>query len=723
VWRPMTGPMSRTLLACYAASALGAMASVATSPLAGGVAAVCFGIAASACLTLLAPRKSAVLQQGLLSGILPPPPRGFEMTASILWAGLASWLLFADGNADLAFPIVCWVTFALLVGKATVLARRYSFAEDPASYKASAGIVLLAGSASVLIGLLDAVRMVAAAGVGVAVAMVATSVLAASRSLGRRGPIAGATYELLISSAVVVGATGIGFALNQDPSPVVLSAGVGALVLVGGGIAAAVSTLVLRAFARPSVCVETLWEAAQIAERKGGRDDETLEDTLAHLGHLSLREQARPEVWLLDDAQALRSDLAGRAQRSAGDVRVTSRVLRLASAEPLGVLRREIAERYSHSVDVKMASEWLKDRGAACAAQLGTPDDPLGLLLLPVGNSTVSLGVGELEALRELCDRLAAPLRARAILKRSLAREQQVQAELDRALENIDHLKQQIHANADQHRRFADLLAKPLDSATYSPHFRLAREKLDRFANSMPAVAMVVPPGVDPKPWAARFHTRSARAEQALICVDAATLAVELADGATRLPSAGTLAVFDVTALTLPLQQHLADWLAERRLGSGLPDGVGPGLVVSSFAPPAELQRRGLLGAGLSAWLTESCVVAPRLSERPEDLRALILDVLCRVGLRTRGEPLGLAAEGQSELLEQLFGEAFTANDTELDALIYRAAARAQDQRPGHCDVLQLDDLRAAGMRVDSAEGTADGGAVSAPARDKLAPC
>ena len=184
----------------------------------------------------------------------------------------------------------------------------------------------------------------------------------------------------------------------------------------------------------------------------------------------------------------------------------------------------------------------------------------------------------------------------------------------------------------------------------------------------------------------------------------------------------------------MPLQARLAEWLAERRLQTSLPDGVGPGLVVSSFAAPAELRTRGVLDDQLADWLAESYVVAPSLADRPEDLRALTLDVLCRVGLRTRGEPLGLAPDALRQLLDQVFGEGLAANEFELEAMIYRAAAHANAAASGHSGVLTLEDLTAGGLRTQKGDDsgtavagpprpTAPSGQASGPRRDKLAPC
>jgi len=97
--------------------------------------------------------------------------------------------------------------------------------------------------------------------------------------------------------------------------------------------------------------------------------------------------------------------------------------------------------------------------------------------------------------------------------------------------------------------------------------------------------------------------------------------------------------------------------------------------------------------------------------------------MLCQVGLRTRGEPLGLDADAQSRLLDRVFEGAFEANESELEVLLYRAAAHAQATRPNAWQVLNLGDLLAAGLGSESAEPSTDVHTAHDLARDKLAPC
>ena len=68
--------------------------------------------------------------------------------------------------------------------------------------------------------------------------------------------------------------------------------------------------------------------------------------------------------------------------------------------------------------------------------------------------------------------------------------------------------------------------------------------------------------------------------------------------------------------------------------------------------------------------LGDRAVVLPTLSARAEDLRALALYQLSRIGLRLRGEPLGLSLAAQQLLNEYNW----PGNDLELESTLLKAA-------------------------------------------------
>ena len=78
----------------------------------------------------------------------------------------------------------------------------------------------------------------------------------------------------------------------------------------------------------------------------------------------------------------------------------------------------------------------------------------------------------------------------------------------------------------------------------------------------------------------------------------------------------------------------------------------------------------------------------PTLESRSEDLRALSLEHLARIGLRLGRQPLGLAPRALEALLEHTW----PGNDAELHATLLRASLVAEGE------VLGLKELKAIGF-------------------------
>src|SRR5262249_59835549 len=89
--------------------------------------------------------------------------------------------------------------------------------------------------------------------------------------------------------------------------------------------------------------------------------------------------------------------------------------------------------------------------------------------------------------------------------------------------------------------------------------------------------------------------------------------------------------------------------------------------------PSAALAVEGRLSQRLFARLGDTCVTLPGLVARPEDLRALVLDRLAGVGMRGRGEPLGIDAAALALFLEHKW----PGNDVELEDVLVRPAQLA----------------------------------------------
>jgi DNA-binding NtrC family response regulator len=86
-----------------------------------------------------------------------------------------------------------------------------------------------------------------------------------------------------------------------------------------------------------------------------------------------------------------------------------------------------------------------------------------------------------------------------------------------------------------------------------------------------------------------------------------------------------------------------------------------------------------LLDEHLAARVAERELTLPTLPERAEDLRALALQQLSRIGMRLRGQPMGLSMEAQ-ELLNE---HSWPANQIELEAVLWRAALSSSGEVVG----------------------------------------
>jgi DNA-binding NtrC family response regulator len=154
-----------------------------------------------------------------------------------------------------------------------------------------------------------------------------------------------------------------------------------------------------------------------------------------------------------------------------------------------------------------------------------------------------------------------------------------------------------------------------------------------------------------------------------------------LADG-------GTLAILDVAVLPLEIQDLIAQSFARRTSSSAVSAVAKPGLFVTLRVPLERLLEEGRLSRELSRWLGASELILPTLAERPEDLQALALESLSRVGLSLRGEPLGLEPAAMRLIAEH----DWPGNELEFRARLLSAARRA----PGK--VVRAEDLLATGF-------------------------
>jgi DNA-binding NtrC family response regulator len=122
----------------------------------------------------------------------------------------------------------------------------------------------------------------------------------------------------------------------------------------------------------------------------------------------------------------------------------------------------------------------------------------------------------------------------------------------------------------------------------------------------------------------------------------------------------GTLVILDAQALPPEVQSYLSE--------------PALGLVVAVPQTVDALVATGQMGERLADRLGDRAVALPALAARAEDLRALALDHLARIGTRLRGKPLGLDLKA----LQAILDHPWPGNDAEMGAVLLRAALVAR---------------------------------------------
>jgi DNA-binding NtrC family response regulator len=280
-------------------------------------------------------------------------------------------------------------------------------------------------------------------------------------------------------------------------------------------------------------------------------------------------------------------------------------------------------------------------------------------------------------------------------LARSRERELKAVARADRVDDECKRLEHIIFAASGRHLEQAERLARSVRTTAYSPAARQALERLERLGKQGAPISLLAPPGVEAIGWAAHAHLESGRAGGAFVIVDGSNPTEhprELWEDKERSPlvlaDGGTLTILDVAVLPLEIQDYIAEWFARRRNSPIVSSVAKPGLFVTLRVPLTRLLDEQRLSRDLSRWLGASEVLLPTLAERPEDLQALALEALSRVGLSLRGEPLGL----EPAALRLLAEHDWPGNELEFRARLLSAARRA----PGAA--VRADDLLATGF-------------------------
>ena len=486
---------------------------------------------------------------------------------------------------------------------------------------------------------------------------------------------------------VLVAVTILGAPIGLFAASVALQAPMdGALIALLALSAGVIIGLAGPPVARPLGPEQSRWldaiEAASSAALRS-EPETALITTLATLRQALGPAASTPELWRVEPAALITVDRASYPHTEPG-VTAPPLLYELAEGEPERTMRTEVLETLEvRRADIRPALEWLRSRGAMSFTLLNDEEGPLGALVLPTGARTHPLTLEEVRALRTLADRLTALLSVSSGLARARACELEAANAAEREAERAVHLEHLVEAGAERNEILARRAARSALVAPYSGAARLALEELERLAKTGAPVGLLTPVGVDPIPYAAFVHGKGAHRAGPLVVVDAAgpdeqqisswhdptSSPLCLADG-------GTLLISSVAALAPSTQAFLAESLVHRRSPAGHDAPLDMTLVVSVPTTVDSLVASGQLDPALADALGDRAVPLPPLSARADDLRALLLDRLARIGMRLKGRPMGL----DPRALARLVGHAWPGNEIELDDVLTRAVAIADGE-------------------------------------------
>lgn len=670
-----------------------------------------------------------------LGGLLEPPPSTRRLDAaafaSLFWTvavALPAISAVAPARAaDLDPLLVHYATSAASLGSLTVtlvalarvrIARRLELgvADRVEAALLLSATALAVGVAAAFVGVAspEAILPVtsAIAAVCVALCTVAADAAKVSRALRLTLAIAAlATPPALLAVYAVHEAPRGDLGLRGAPQSSIGVAVFGACAIC------ALAGLAAPALARRFAPEGARWLGAFDAATRAAMNPEpeaALETALSALREASdagTAGQAPPALYLLSPPERVTVDRAGYARSE--PAQVPARLIELAQVEPERVLRVEAAEAVEvRRPEVRPLLAWLAERDVGVVALVNDAEGPIGALAIPRGRRASPMTLEEVSGLRAVADRLGAVIAVSAMLSGSRGREVAARREAEERAREVSRLERAVAQSAGRFRAIAGLLARPARAAAYSPAARAAIEQLERLGAAGGPVTLLTAPGIDAVAWGAVVHLSSARAAGPLAIVDGAAPAPEAfaqafararggsperdgaapAAGSEDTPRAlalwrdpdsspieaargGTLLILDAQALSPEVQSYL---------GAALPDDVG--LVVAVPQTVDALVATGQMSERLADRLGDRAVALPSLASRAEDLRALALDHLARIGVRLRGRPFGLDLRA----LQAVLDHPWPGNDAEMGAVLLRAALMAEGDVVGEKELAAI---------------------------------
>jgi hypothetical protein len=466
-------------------------------------------------------------------------------------------------------------------------------------------------------------------------------------------------------------------------------------IALGGAAVSVLVGLIARSAARPLGPEQSRWLLALSDASQAALVPDPTQAVIATLRALkgtAASPATRPELWRADPASVLSVNVSGTLEER--DAAAPHAIYELGLREPERTLRLEVLKALQiRRPDVRELLGWFEVHKAFSATVIVDEEGPAGFLLLPTGDRTDVMTLEEARAARLLADRMSALLAVTSALERARRRQVEAQRNAENWERSFHRVQGVLEGATRRYLEAARVLARPLLAAAYSPAVRMTLAEMTKGAESAQVIVLVSPVGVAVEAWAAVIHLESGRSGP-LMCVDAG---VEDARDASRwldperslvaLCEGGTLFVRDADLLTPRAQQGLVEALTtrfEQQARSALPP---PKLVLGLKKPPSALLAEGAHEA-LRPWLQKTVYELPRLSERPEDLRSIILDLASRSTRGPEQTPLGV----ERAALQALLDYGWPGNDAELRDVVERAAAASSGPLIG------LGDLRAIGF-------------------------
>jgi hypothetical protein len=644
----------------------------------------------------------AVARIGALGGtaIVNAHPRDASIAMGLLWTAA---VLLATGRAVSGDELVDALTVDYAVvaaslgslGIATVAAFRVFVSRrfELGVAERAAGALWL-GVLSLAVGALAALMEVAAPETIVPVAALVSAVAAASCAISQRPAIVALTLRLAASVTMVATPLMSIAVVVAYKAPTHAGAIVFVVTVLAVGLGMLAPRLAERMAPEQGRTKRVLDHA--IVAAKAPEPRQAVISALAAIRDGLGADHGPAALYRFATGDRLTVDRAGYLHVEAGVV--PDALIDRASREPERIVGTDVLRAIEvREVKVGPMITWLEDRGAGAAALVLDEDVPIGLLLWPAAGRVTPLVYEEVVALRSLADHLGVAAGAEARLEQSRERAIEVERGMGEAFQELQTLRARLDGEGVRLRASVEYLASRARRATYSPAARMATTQAEGLAVRGEPVVVIQQPGGDVLAWAALLHLESKRGEGHFLVIDGTQrqhhelrLWLDALASPLELSRGGTLVILDAQALPPDVQ---------RAIGTGLrPESS----VIAILPPPASSPvEEAPLDRHFAALFGDRAFVPPPLASRAEDLRALALLELTRLGDRLRGKPLGVAMDAQ-----QILGEyAWPGNEAEFEAVLLRAALTASG------DVVTKEALLAA-LAVTTSERGIDSGPV-----------